>query len=133
MAISGHKTDTASFKNGLLTGSKPIQYLGFTFDGVVTLIRASSLDSYRAKMNRGIHAKMVAAKAQGVRSNRVYAREALSRYTHVGKRRNFIKYAHRAADVHASSEIRAQVSDHMKWFKKAWRRERMKVFSDLTE
>lgn len=71
--------------------------------------------------------------AQGVRSNRVYAREALSRYTHVGKRRNFIKYAHRAADVHASSEIRAQVSDHMKWFKKAWRRERMKVFSDLTE
>jgi len=66
LAMSVDKTDTAYFKGGLLVSSTPIQYLGFTFDGQKTLIRPSSLDAYRGKMRRGIHAKMIAAKAKNI-------------------------------------------------------------------
>lgn len=64
LAMSVDKTDTANFKGGLLVSANPIQYLEFTFDGHKTLIRASSLDAYRGKMRRGIHAKMIAAKSK---------------------------------------------------------------------
>lgn len=34
LAMSAGKTETADYKGGLLASAKPIQYLGFTFDGV---------------------------------------------------------------------------------------------------
>ena len=131
LAMSEGKTDSATFSNGKLATNKPIQYLGFTFDGDSTLIRASSLDAYRKKMRTGIHAKMVAAKMQSVDSLEVYKRECLSRYTHLGKRRNFIRYAYTAADKLGSDEIRKQVRKHMTWFNRCWEAERQRVFGDL--
>lgn len=62
LGISIEKTESAIFKDSLLASSKPIQYLGFTYDGRQTLIRDSSIGAYTRKMRRGIHAKMVAAK-----------------------------------------------------------------------
>lgn len=131
LALSTDKTETADFKNGFLVGDKPIQYLGFTFDGEQTLIRPSSLDAYRSKMKHGIHAKLVAAKQKGVPSFKVFKRQPLSRYTHKGKRRNFIQYAYRSADLLDAPEIRNQVKDHIKWFNKAWDREITKVYGGL--
>lgn len=128
LAMSVDKTEYAHFRKGRLISSKPIQYLGFTFDGSKTLIRPSSLDAYRRKMRRGIHAKLVAAKAKGIPPDKVFKREVLSRYTHLGKRRNFLKYAYKAADVMRSHEIRQQVKPHMTWFKRTWEREIDKVF-----
>ena len=128
LALSANKTDTADFKGGLLVSPRPIQYLGFTFDGTTIKIRPSSMDAYRAKMRRGIHAKMVAAKMQGVAPSKVFKREALSRYTHLGKRRNFLRYAYKAADVMGSQEIRDQVKPHMTWFRRAWDAEISNVF-----
>jgi len=66
LAMSSDKTDTANFQSGRLISQTPIQYLGFTFDGQITLIRPSSIDAYRLKMRRGIHAKLVAAKMQNI-------------------------------------------------------------------
>ncbi|MCA3487910.1 MAG: group II intron reverse transcriptase domain-containing protein [Rhodobacter sp.] len=130
LAMSVDKTDTADFKMGLLASAKPIQYLGFTFDGQHTLIRPSSLDAYRRKMRRGIHAKLIAAKAKKVLPSEVYKRESLSRYTHLGKRRNFLRYAYKAADIMSSPEIRQQVKHHVSWFNRTWKKEAMKVFGD---
>lgn len=132
LAMSVDKTDTADFKGGLLVSSSPIQYLGFTFDGQRTLIRPSSIDAYLGKMRRGIHAKMVAAKAKRVSSPEVYMRESLARYTHLGKRRNFLRYAYKAADVMGCPEIRQQVSRHVTWFNRAWKREAARVFGRST-
>jgi hypothetical protein len=132
LAISADKTDTADFKDGLLVSPTPIQYLGFTFDGQQTLIRPSSLDAYRGKMRRGIHAKMIAAKAKKVLPSEVFKRESLSRYTHLGKRRNFLRYAYKAADVMGCPEIRQQVAHHVTWFNRAWEKEAAKVFGGLT-
>lgn len=131
LKVSVKKTETAQFKAGVLTSSKPIQYLGFTFDGTNTLIRASSLDAYLGKMRRGIHAKLVAAKAKDVPSFEVYQRELRSRYTHAGKRRNFIRYAHKAADVMDSPEIKQQVKKNVTWFDRAWETEVNRVYGGL--
>lgn len=92
LAMSVDKTDTADFKGGMLSSSTPILYLGFTFDGRKTLIRASSIDAYRGKMRRGIHAKFIAAKGKDIPSAEVFKRQSLARYTHLGKRRNFLRY-----------------------------------------
>ena len=128
LAISAGKTETADFKDGDLTSPKPIQYLGFTFDGVRTLIRQSSLDAYRLKMRRGIHAKLVAAKAQEIPSPVVFEREMRSRYTHAGKRRNFLRYAYKASDIMDSHDIRQQVKPHINWFSRAWNKEVGRVY-----
>ena len=131
LAMSAEKTDTADFKAGVLTSATPIQYLGFTFDGHKKIIRQSSLDAYRSKMRRGIHAKLIAAKTKNVPSPQIFKREVLARYTHLGKRRNFLWYAYKAADIMDSQEIRHQVSRHMTWFDRTWEREVSKVYGDL--
>jgi len=82
-------------------------------------------------MRRGIHAKMIAAKAKDVPSFEVFKRESLSRYTHLGKRRNFLRYAYKAADVMGCPEIRQQVAHHVTWFNRAWDREADRVFGRL--
>jgi RNA-directed DNA polymerase len=131
LALSVDKTERADFRDGLLISSKPIQYLGFTFDGQKILIRPSSLDAYRGKMRRGIHAKMIAARAKKIPSPEVFQRESRSRYTHLGKRRNFLRYAYKAADIMGSPEIRQQVSRHVTWFDRAWKREAVRVYGGL--
>lgn len=131
LKMSVKKTEVADFKSGLLASPKPIQYLGFTFDGTSTLIRPSSLDAYLGKMRRGIHAKLVAAKAKDIPSFEVYQRELRSRYTHAGKRRNFIRYAHKAADIMGSPEIKKQVKRNVTWFDRAWENEVAKVYGGL--
>lgn len=131
LAMSVDKTDHAHFQGGRLISAKAIQYLGFTFDGNNVLIRPSSLDAYRHKMRRGVHAKLVAAKGKEIPSLQVFKREVLSRYTHLGKRRNFLKYAYKAADVMGSKEIRQQVKPHMTWFNRAWEKEVAKVYGGL--
>ena len=131
LALSAGKTETADFRGGLLVSPTPIQYLGFTFDGLSIRIRSSSLDAYRSKMRRGIHAKLVAAKMQGVPSPFVYERELRSRYTHAGKRRNFLRYAYKAAEIMGSHEIKQQVKPHMRWFNRALEKEVTNVYGAI--
>ena len=131
LCLSEDKTDMARFTSHPLACDQPIQYLGFIFDGQNTTIRDSSLNRYREKMQIGIHAKMVAAKEQSIPSNQVFQREVRSRYTHLGKRRNFLQYAHRASDILDAPEIRQQVKAHVKWFERTWEREKKRVYGGL--
>lgn len=128
LSISVKKTEFALFMDGALCSKKPIQYLGFTFDGKEILLRASSIDSYRRKMKKGIHAKIIAAKMKKITPDDIFKRELLSRYTHLGKRRNFIKYAFRSADIMNSESIRAQVRKHFSWFQRAWKKEIKQIY-----
>lgn len=128
LSISVDKTESAKFRDGLLLSQKPIQYLGFVYDGESTLIRPSSIDAYRAKMRRGIHAKIVAAKMKKVKPSETYLRESFSRYTHLGKRRNFLRYAYKASEIMNSPEIRGQVKSHITWFKRTWKKELQTVY-----
>lgn len=124
LSFSAHKTDIAEFRGGVLSPSdaNPFQYLGFTFDGKRTLIRQSSLTRYYTKMNRGIRAKVRAAKNKKVPSDEIYMRELFRKYTHFGQNRNFPRYAYRASSVLDAPEIRIQLRRHMNIFKRMVKR-----------
>ncbi|PJN93091.1 hypothetical protein CNY89_23810 [Amaricoccus sp. HAR-UPW-R2A-40] len=47
------------------------------------------------------------------------------------KRRNFLRYAYKAADVMGCPEIRQQVCRHVTWFNRAWEREADRVYGGL--
>ncbi|WP_081691619.1 antiviral reverse transcriptase Drt2 [Cucumibacter marinus] len=128
LCLSPDKSEVSHFSDLGQSCDHAIQYLGFTFDGASTLIRPSSIARYRNKMARGIHAKMVAAKLNNVPPSRVFQREARSKYTHLGLRRNFLTYAYRASRILGAPEIRQQVKHHVRWFNRAWQREQRRVF-----
>ncbi len=128
LEMSDKKTEISKFKNGKIEDGKPFQYLGFTYDGIKKLIRESTLNAYRAKMQRAIRAKLHIAKSKGIKKNKIYKRKLIRKYTHLGKGRNFIKYAYRAAEIMKSGDIRKQVKNHMKWFNRAWERELKKIY-----
>ena len=119
LEVSSGKTEVSRFdvSAGKLAADRPFQYLGFTFDGSRTLIRQSSLSNYYGKMNRGIRAKIHAAKKNGVPQAEIYMRELFRKYTHFGQYRNFPRYAYKAAQVHESRDIRKQLSRHVSIFK----------------
>lgn len=94
---------------------KPLQYLGFTFDGERTLIRSASLSRYSRKMKRGVrlakrtrdkHNKTRINAGQATRS--IYKRQLYGRYSHLGNR-NFVRYGYRAAEIMGSSDIGRQL------------------------
>lgn len=121
LKLSEHKTEISKFStnpsDGTQHADKPFQYLGFTYDGKSTLIRQSSLNRYYSKMRSGVHAKILAAKSKAVHPDEIYMRELFRKYTHFGRRRNFPRYAYRAARQLDAPEIKWQIRNHFEVFK----------------
>ena len=96
------KTEVSEFQRttgGLLIGSPPLQYLGFT------------LSRYHRRMKRAVHsAGRAAFQAQDCK---IHCQELYKQYSHLGQR-NFIKYALRASENMDSQKIRRQVRNHWK-------------------
>lgn len=115
--INEDKTETSVFTRlGLhLTADRPLQYLGFTFDGRRKLIRSAAFARFSDKMCKGISlAKLTARKHNKLRFVRRQLKEGIwksliyERYSHLG-RRNFVRYGLRAAQKMKSTEIRRQL------------------------
>lgn len=115
--INPKKTDRVDFiltANGLLA-SKPLQYLGFLFDGQRILLRSASLARYSERMRAGVRlAKATMRKRNTVRKDRgelarpLFRKKLNSQYSHLG-RRNFITYGYDAARKMGSQAIRKQL------------------------
>lgn len=145
LTINPAKTTRAEFPagagNAAINGQKT-QFLGFDFDGVRRLIRASSLTRYYGKMRRGVslarqtwkkHNRLEAecgAPLSGMKTRQLYLR-----YSYLIRRRfrskpdgherqseNFITYAHRAAAIMNAPEIKRQVRNHLAKLKEAIRK-----------
>ena len=61
---SDEKTVISEFRydsNGILNADKPVQYLGFTFDGIRRLIRSTTLARYHRRMKAGVYFAFVQA------------------------------------------------------------------------
>lgn len=71
---------------------KPLQYLGFEFNGQDITIRASSLSRYFRKSKDKIRKTIANAYSKNAKGDKVFLQNLLHRTTHLGKR-NFIKYA----------------------------------------
>lgn len=118
LEVQQEKTEIREFfsnEQGQVTSNKPLQYLGFLFDGRRIHIRSSSMMRYLDRMRKGISiAKKCARKinvrrqARGENSKPLHLKLIYTRYSYLG-RRNFLSYGYRAATAMASQPIRRQL------------------------
>lgn len=115
--INPDKTDICFFnKTGAgHTCKKPLQYLGFLFDGQQILIRSAAFAKFSNRMKRGVslakqtmRSRNKAKQAKGADEKDLYLRKILARYSHLGKR-NFLRYGYTAAQKMNSKAIRRQL------------------------
>ncbi|WP_439684496.1 Reverse transcriptase (RNA-dependent DNA polymerase) [Cupriavidus oxalaticus] len=122
LEVQPKKTEERTFtkSGGAITSNRPLQYLGFLFDGQRILLRSSSLARYSERMRRGVRlAKATARSRNAKRLERgevaipLRLRKIYKRYSYLG-RRNFISYAIKAALVLDADGIRKQIKPHWK-------------------
>lgn len=107
--ISVEKTQEHFFRDGKL--NKPLQYLGFIFDGEKIYLRSKGISTYLRKMRKAIHLALATRKKYNKKNSvktKLHKRKLNIRYSYKGKR-NFIKYGLRAAKIMDSSSIRKQI------------------------
>lgn len=115
--LNNDKTEKRRFKEnkGNVFSFKPLQYLGFTFNGEKILLRSASLARYSERMKRGVAlAKATKYKRNELRiksgrpRRRLFKNKLYERYSHLGNR-NFIRYGIRAADKMNAKSIKRQL------------------------
>lgn len=117
LRINDDKTLEVEFMGGSLTSlSKPLQYLGFLFDGEKILIRPSTLSRYWRRVHRTLkwtrrqQAQVLAEKMEGRKV--IHRREVHARLTHLGEDSFVSGYAKRAAKILSSKAVRGQLRRH---------------------
>ncbi len=115
--INDKKTEIRRFyvKDGSHTTDKPLQYLGFTFDGSKVILRSSSLSRFSMKMKGGVKlAKSTMRKrnvmrvTQGLEERPLFKKKLYGMYSYRGGR-NFLSYGYRAAKTMDSNAIKSQL------------------------
>ncbi|QKE62245.1 hypothetical protein HNE05_02295 [Aquipseudomonas campi] len=120
LEIQKEKNEVRFFKTSP-TGpysSRPLQYLGFTYDGRNALIRSASLARYYERANRGVRlAKATMEKYNTLRIERgelptpLHLKKLYKKYSHLG-RRNFLSYGYKASKIMNSKSIKKQLRPH---------------------
>lgn len=123
LTIQGDKTQISNFhrdpSNGEIVADKPLQYLGFTFDGARVLIRSGSLARYHNRL--AVNVKMVAKIARsrnrariarGEAARPIYLRKLYARFAPVNQL-SFLTYGYRAADKMDARSIRRQLRRYL--------------------
>jgi RNA-directed DNA polymerase len=107
-----------------LSADKPLQYLGFIFDGKRIVLRSASLARYSDRMRRGVRLAKATMRgrnnlrvSRGEKPTALYKGKLYKRYSYLG-RRNFVSYALRAAGILEAQEIRRQVKPLWKRLRK---------------
>lgn len=121
------KTEQIYFGSQRPITGKPLQYLGFTFDGRYKRIRPASVARFYRKMPRGVLRTKLhrqrADKLAGLNEPSPLKKKKLYRlYSYLGKKlgknkeekRNFLSYAFDAARIMNDTGIKKQVKRHWK-------------------
>ena len=122
LTINTNKTERRRFwrYGGVQKCDKPLQYLGFTFDGQRKLIRSAALARFSGRMKTGV--KLAKQTVDRINSELILKGEPLEslrkkklyeRYSHLG-RRNFLTYGYRAARIMKSKAIKKQLKPYWK-------------------
>lgn len=91
---------------------KPLQYLGFIYDGQKILLRSSSLSNYYRRLVSKIRASKNKAK-NNPNNSKPYRRKIYRMYSHLAiKQKNFITYAYRSSKIMDEKQIKRQLSNH---------------------
>lgn len=117
VSLNAKKTEIREFSvtQSKIKCDKPLQYLGFIFDGENIFLRSSSLSRYSDRMKRGVRLakatmkrKNKVRKYRGLPKKELFKEKVYARYSHVGKR-NFLTYGYRASRIMNSKSIRKQL------------------------
>jgi len=102
--------------NGILLSNKPINYLGFVYDGKSISLRPAGISHYRSELKKAIN-RAIAIKLKHSKENNkpVYVKEIRSDFSHFGQR-NYITYGMRAYRITKSEAIRKQIADLHRFF-----------------
>ncbi len=102
------------------TFAKPLQYLGFTFDGQRACIRGGTLSRCYRRMSSSVRVAKVRAGLAKVGKidgrDVIHTREVLASHSHLGSRSFVNSYARNSADIMGplgANAIRRQMSGHM--------------------
>lgn len=113
--IKEEKTECSIFcrnAGGRLECDRPIQYLGFIFDGSNARIRSQTLSKFWRRVIYAVRTARRAASRSIAAPRIVYKRKIYRLFTHLG-RRNLITYAKRSEAVMGTGAIRAQMRRHV--------------------
>jgi len=115
--INSDKTEIRNFKlthEGLIA-DRPLQYLGFLFDGQKTIIRSAALARYSQRMKKGVKlAKKTMDKRNELRIDRgdnpkqIFKKKLYNQYSYLGHK-NFLSYGYRASKIMESTAIKKQL------------------------
>ncbi len=135
--LAGHKLEVQDKKTEFrkfrvigteLKSEKPLQYLGFLFDGGKVVLRSSALARFSEKMNSAVRLAKLTTRSRNLkRSQRNEPEKPLGKkklyrnYSYLG-RRNFISYALRASEILESRSVKKQVKPLWRRLKKAIQR-----------
>lgn len=105
--------------------NKPLQYLGFIFDGENIYVRSSSISRFYSKMRRGVSRakfhmkkKNEERKRKSFEDKNLFKQNLYERYSHLGKS-NFVTYTRRCREImEESTTIRNQMKKFDKTLKK---------------
>lgn len=118
MKINADKTEISEFKRvegGALLCTKPVTYLGLTFDGTKTYLRHRTISRYYRRMSYASrHAASAAIRAG---SNKVFMRKLYRELSHLG-RQNFYSYARLARDTLGDTAPIRQLRRHFRILKR---------------
>jgi len=113
--VNEAKSERSTFRreaDGRLACDTPIQYLGFTFDGISTRIRSQTLSKFWRRFVYAARAAKRAANQSTTAPGVVYKRKIYRQFTRLGHR-NLLTYAKRSEDVMGTGAIRIQMRRHV--------------------
>lgn len=119
LKLNDSKTEHSFFyrKEATLVCDRPIQYLGFRFDGKSKSLRPSSISCFKADARRAVSRAIIqtarfneSQENLGKKKRPVYVKKILRKYSHLGER-TFISYGRRAQEIMESDAIRLQLAD----------------------
>jgi len=116
LTLKDEKTETSIFsrtKQGRIVADRPLQYLGFTFDGSRSLLRSQTLARFWRRLLYATRAAKRRARVKGSSGqNKVFRKKLNSDLTHLGKENFVTAYAYRAQGKLGGKGIRRQLAGH---------------------
>lgn len=122
LTIQEAKTSIHGFVAGEKVKGKPLQYLGFTFDGKNKLLRNAGITRYYARMRAAVRLADKTRKANDKRlmiKTKIKTKKIFKKFTYLGKK-TYLSYAFRSSELMGDNGIKAQVKSH-------WKKVRMEI------
>jgi RNA-directed DNA polymerase len=113
--LNQDKTEFSNFTirfDGSQTCDRPLQYLGFTFDGSNKRIRSQTLSKHWRKLIYAARSARKASKVSTTHPMLTFKRDIFRRFSHLGKQ-NLLSYGKRAEATMGTGAIRRQFRRHM--------------------